>query len=39
MTSKESHLNWDSCIATHTNRLLKFKSAFNLVNYYSEAKA
>ena len=29
--SKESRLNWDSCIATHTNHLLKFKSAFNLV--------
>ena len=31
MTSKESHVNWDSCIATHTNYLLKFKLAFNLV--------
>ena len=31
MTSKESHMNLDSCIATHTNHLLKFKLAFYLV--------
>ena len=24
MTSKESHVNWDSCIATHTNHLLVY---------------
>ena len=29
--SKESHVNWDSCIATHKNHLLKFKLVFNLV--------
>ena len=33
MTSKESNVNWDSCIATHTNHLLKLKLAFNLVPY------
>ena len=31
MTSKESHVNEDSCIAMHANHFLKFKSAFTLV--------
>ena len=39
--SKGSHVNWVSCIVTHTNHLLKFKW-YKVVlsrNYYSEAKA
>ena len=28
MKSKASHVNRDSCIATHTNNLLMFKSVF-----------
>ena len=31
MTSKESHMNGDSCIAMDTNHFLKFKLAFTLV--------
>ena len=35
MTSKRSDVNWNLCIATHTNYLLNFKSASNLVPYLS----